>query len=111
LEIPDILGLRPHGNVLIEVKVSRADFKRDRLKKGRSNECLQLGFRRLYLTPKGLLKVGELPEGWGLIEWNGKDIELTEHRDTFEEDKQAIRHIYHSILRRTNKPQVFIFEK
>lgn len=110
-EIPDILGLRPYGNVLIEVKTSRSDFKKDFLKDGRRRDVLQLGHRRFYLTPVGLVSPEELPDGWGLLESNGSDIALVKHSDKFEEDRKAINFIYHSILSRTVKPQVFDFRK
>lgn len=110
-EIPDIVGIRSTGNILIEVKVSRADFKRDHLKKGRSGEFLQIGKKRLYLAPKGLLNINEIPESWGLLEWDGRDIEIKKHSEDFLEDKNAINFIYYSVIRRTNKPQVFDFKK
>lgn len=51
-----------------EIKVSRSDFLKElrqpykRLYAERvSNECY-------FVAPKGLIKEGELPEGWGLIE-------------------------------------------
>lgn len=109
-EIPDIVGIRPTGNILIEVKVSRADFKKDFMKKSRNSEELQIGKRRLYLAPKGLINIEEIPNKWGLLEWDGKCIEIAKHSEDFQEDKNAINFIYYSILRRTNKPQVFKFK-
>lgn len=108
-EIPDIVGIRPTGNILIEVKISRSDFKKDFMKKSRRSSDLQIGKKRLYLAPKGLINIEELPISWGLLEWNGETIEITKHSDDFQEDKTAINFIYYSILRRTNKPQVFEF--
>lgn len=109
-EIPDIIGIRPTGNILIEVKVSRADFKKDFMKTSRNSSELQIGKRRLYLAPKGLIKIEEIPTSWGLLEWNGSGIEIAKHSEDFQEDKNAVNFIYYSILRRTNKPQVFEFK-
>jgi len=110
-EIPDILGLRPNGNILIEVKTSRTDFKKDVFKEGRRTDVLQLGHRRFFLTTVDLICQDELPPGWGLLESNGFEIVLIKHSDKFEEDRKAINFIYHSILSRTVKPQVFDFKK
>ena len=110
-EYPDIFGLRPHGHVLIEVKTSRRDYKRDFKKLGRNNTLDQLGNIRFYLTPKDLIKINELPEKWGLLEWNGKKIEVIKKPEQFEGDFQAAGYIYHSILRRKNKYQIFDFKK
>jgi len=35
-----------------------------------------MGCERFYLAPAGLLKPGELPSGWGLLELRGREIEL-----------------------------------
>ena len=76
-EIPDILGLRPQGNILIEVKVSVEDFKRDFKKKCRNRESLQIGFKRFYLIPKGLVPLDQIPANWGLLEYDGSEIEIS----------------------------------
>lgn len=36
-----------------------------------------MGDWRFMLTPKGLIKVEELPEGWGLLETDGRRIYKT----------------------------------
>lgn len=110
-ENPDILGLRPYGHVLIEVKVSRADFRKDCKKLCRRDERMQIGSYRFYLAPKGMINQEELPENWGLLEWNGKDIEVTRDSDKFEECFQTVGYYYHSLLRRMHKSQVFDFRK
>ena len=56
---------------LIEVKVSRSDFLRDRKKPHRQE--LGMGNYRYYCCPDGMIKPDELPENWGLFyEINGK---------------------------------------
>lgn len=110
-EIPDIFGLRPQGHVLIEVKVSRQDFLKDKKKMGRNPERLQLGNMRLYLAPEGLISVDELPDNWGLLEYDGKDIKIIHHSKWVKCCPISTGYVYHSIMRRLLKPQVFDFRK
>jgi hypothetical protein len=67
-EYPDVIGFGAWGHsVLIEVKVSRSDFFADKKKPFRKNPQQGMGTERFYMVPKGLIKIDELPEGWGLI--------------------------------------------
>jgi hypothetical protein len=69
MEQPDALGFhRGMFSVLVECKVSRADFHADRRKPFRSHPSHGMGRERWYLTPTGLLTAEDLPEGWGLVE-------------------------------------------
>lgn len=77
-EVPDIIGWRSDGHsVVVECKVSRADFLADRSKVARQKPDSAMGCERLYLTPKGLVVASELPSGWGLLECSRRQIELT----------------------------------
>ena len=68
-EMPDAIGWkRTQHSVVVECKVSRADFLADRAKPFRQKPEKGLGCERFYLTTTGLLRVEELPEGWGLLE-------------------------------------------
>jgi len=68
-EMPDAIGWkRTQHSVVVECKVSRADFLADRAKPFRQKPEKGLGCERFYLTTAGLLRVEELPEGWGLLE-------------------------------------------
>jgi len=71
-EIPDAIGFRCAGweqhSVLVEVKVSRADFLADCKKPHRMNPASGMGEFRYFMAPAGLIAVSELPVGWGLIE-------------------------------------------
>lgn len=110
-ESPDIFGLRPYGHVLIEVKTSRSDYLRDKKKVGRNNILDQLGNFRFYLAPNGLLKPNELPERWGLLEWDGINISVTVEPVFWENaDHRGTHHIYYSVLRRLHKYQIFDFK-
>lgn len=79
-EIPDAIGFRSIGweefSVLVEVKVSRADFLVDAKKPHRIDPALGLGQFRYYLAPAGLIAVDELPPRWGLIEVHGRALKV-----------------------------------
>ena len=77
-EHPDAIGWRADGwSVMIEVKVSRADFLADRHKAHRGEGAeYAMGQERWYLTPKGLVQPSEVPEGWGLAEWTGQQVKV-----------------------------------
>jgi hypothetical protein len=75
-EMPDAIGWKKAcHSVLVESKVSRADFLADRDKPFRQKPELGVGCERYYLTPRGLLRTEELPAGWGLLEVCGRHIE------------------------------------
>jgi hypothetical protein len=74
-ETPDAIGWkRGCHSVVVECKVSRADFLADREKAFRQKPETAMGCERFYLTPAGLLKPDELPPGWGLLELRGREI-------------------------------------
>lgn len=73
-EIPDALGLRSDYTILIECKTSRADFFADRKKMFRQFPEMGVGDYRFYLCDEGLIRSDELPNGWGLIYWDGKKV-------------------------------------
>ena len=76
-EMPDAIGWkRACHSVLIECKISRADFLADRGKPFRQKSKLGMGCERFYLAPSGLLNPDELPSGWGLLEYRNRDIDL-----------------------------------
>lgn len=69
MESPDALGWYDATSHLVEVKISRADFFADRKKIFRQDNARGMGDFRWFLTPSGLVRPDELPEGFGLIEW------------------------------------------
>ena len=76
-EMPDAIGWkRACHSVLVECKISRADFLADREKPWRRKPETGVGCERFYLAPKGLIQVDELPSGWGLIECRGRKVEM-----------------------------------
>lgn len=77
-ETPDAIGWKGRNHsVVVECKVSRADFLADETKPWRANPECGLGCERFYLAPVGMLCADELPAGWGLLEIRGREIELS----------------------------------
>jgi hypothetical protein len=75
-EMPDAIGWKSRcHSVLVECKVSRADFLADRAKPFRMQSETGVGCERYYLAPRQLIRADELPVGWGLLEVSGRDIE------------------------------------
>lgn len=63
-ERPDVIGWDPSGiSTVIECKVSRSDFLKDRAKRR------VLGRRRYYMAPAGVIRLSDVQGGdWGLVE-------------------------------------------
>jgi hypothetical protein len=68
-ETPDAIGFRAavfkEASVVVEVKVSRADFLADRKKPHRIDPSLGMGTYRYFMAPAGLISPEELPARWG----------------------------------------------
>jgi hypothetical protein len=76
-EMPDAIGWKKKcHSVLVECKVSRADFLADAAKPWRQQPEAGIGAERYYLAPQGLIAVDELPRGWGLLEISRGGIEV-----------------------------------
>lgn len=76
-ETPDVIGWKKKcRSVLIECKISRADFLADREKPFRKDPTQGMGCERLYLAPQGLIRVEELPACWGLLEAKGRRVSI-----------------------------------
>ncbi len=83
LEVPDAIGFvqsggHPAYSIIIECKTNRADFLKDKAKAFRQRDSYGqdsgMGVERYYLAPRGMLDRGELPHGWGLLEYAGGRI-------------------------------------
>ncbi len=76
-EVPDAIGWKGScHSVLVECKVSRADFLADANKSFRLTPKEGLGCERLYLAPAGLIAPRELPPDWGLLEYRSHGVRL-----------------------------------
>lgn len=77
-ETPDVIGWKGKcRSVLVECKVSRADFLADRDKPFRRDPQQGMGCERFYLAPHGLIEKAELPRAWGLLEARGGRVVMT----------------------------------
>jgi hypothetical protein len=75
-ETPDAIGWkRACHSVVVECKLSRADFLADGEKPFRRKPEKGMGCERYYMTQAGLVMAGELPAGWGLLELRGREVE------------------------------------
>jgi hypothetical protein len=78
-EMPDAIGWKQASHsVLVECKITRADFLADREKPFRRKPERGVGSERFYLTPPALIKLEELPTGWGLLEYRRGHIEMVQ---------------------------------
>jgi len=76
-EMPDAIGWKQAcHSVLVECKVTRADFLADQAKPFRQKPEKGVGSERFCLTPPGLVKAEELPPGWGLLELHRGRVEM-----------------------------------
>lgn len=75
-ENTDVWATNGWSSIVVEVKTSRRDFHADFKKKYRSDKWRDQvpGNYCYFLTPKGLITPEELPEGYGLLEWDGERI-------------------------------------
>jgi hypothetical protein len=77
-EMPDAIGWKQAcHSVLVECKVTRGDFLADRAKPFRLKPEKGVGSERFYLAISGLIKIEELPAGWGLLELQRGRVEMT----------------------------------
>jgi hypothetical protein len=101
-ENPDVIGWIPGaGSVLIECKLTRADFIRDATKLVRKNPRAGMGQRRYYLCPAELIQVKDLPPKWGLL-WvqRGQILVKRQARGHAERNLTAEVQFLSSMLRR-----------
>ncbi|HKT23588.1 MAG TPA: MmcB family DNA repair protein [Terriglobales bacterium] len=79
-ETPDAIGWKgKNHSVVVECKISRADFFADASKAWRVHPESALGCERFYLASARMISCDELPCGWGLLEIRGRDIQMV-HR-------------------------------
>lgn len=100
-EIPDVIGWNYWTSVLIEVKVSRRDFLKDKKKEFRNKPELGMGEFRYYCCPEGIIKEEELPNNWGLLYLNENNkIETIKLANQVNSNLVCERTVLLSILRR-----------
>lgn len=111
-EIPDVVGFDAKGfSYVVECKASRSDFLADAQKFFRLEPEKGMGSYRYYCCPEGMIKVEDLPRGWGLVHVSPDEqraycvvdpIEPSESGEVrrFERNKDAEYLIMYSALRR-----------
>ncbi|MEX5769101.1 hypothetical protein AB4Y55_25480 [Serratia nematodiphila] len=110
-EQPDAIGFRNLASCLIEAKCSHGDFLADRKKRFRIQPELGMGDWRFFICEPGLIRIDELPEGWGLLNvksgrvykvhgWPGNAMWCTNKNKPFRANKQAECDYMYSALRR-----------
>lgn len=76
-EVPDVIAWKGFcKSVLVECKVSRADFLADADKPFRRNPQEGMGSQRFYLAPAGVIRREELPKHWGLLELHAREVRV-----------------------------------
>lgn len=103
-EQPDAMGWTDRGAVciLIECKVTRADFLADKKKHFRKVPATGAGNRRYYMTYPGLIDPDELPKNWGLLEVHDKIVRKVRESGKFDHPETVYLsvHFMYSLLRR-----------
>lgn len=100
-ETPDIIGFYGYGSsILIECKISRADFKADAHKPFRRYDGMAMGDLRYFAAPKGLLKPEELPDRWGLLEVSEYQVKETREATPQDSNKHHEVTLLMSAIRR-----------
>lgn len=101
-ETPDVIGFRYGNSILVECKVSRADFLADKKKWFRQQPSKGMGDERYFIAPKGIIKPEELPENWGLFEIydSGQIREAVKAKKIQEVNKRAEIVMLQSVIRR-----------
>lgn len=108
-ETPDAIGWkRACHSVVVECKVSRADFLVDREKPFRRQAQNGMGCERFYLTPARLADPAELPEGWGLLEVRNRRLEMVSPSGKSLRSARGFRHEMNLLLASLRRVEVRI---
>lgn len=115
-EIPDAWATNGLRSCVIEAKTSHQDFLADQRKYTRQKENVDkgkaFGNYRYYLCPDGVISPDELPQGWGLLYWDGKAIRIIRRAERTDADAVYDVAMLTSIMRRLGvKEQTFDFRK
>ncbi len=90
--------------VAYEVKVSRADFKNEMQDPNKRKAAEALANECFFVTPAGLVKVDEVPEGWGLIETTKGGLRVKKHAKQRNESGGLPMFFIASLARRLSDP-------
>ena len=108
-ETPDAIGWkRACHSVVVECKISRADFLADREKPFRRTQEMGMGCERFYLAPAEMIAPSELPGGWGLLEIRGRSIEMLHCSSKNLRSARGFRHEMNLLLASLRRVEVRI---
>lgn len=99
-EVPDAIGWRGSWSIVVECKATRRDFRHDRKKPHRRNGR-GMGQARYFMTPTGLVRPEELPEGWGLVEVRGCRFDVVREATSTPGVNKAELELLYAFARRT----------
>lgn len=88
------------GYTAIEIKVTRADFRRDTPEKRRA--WIAHTRRFVYAAPAGLLKASEIPDGCGLWEFDGRRLTVAKKATINKSPATFPRAVFDSMLYRVS---------
>lgn len=109
METPDVLGFHAGRSLLIECKVSRADFLSDREKSFRAYAERGMGDLRYFAAPRGIIKPEDLPANWGLLEVSDRQVrEIVEATDQPANKKAEVLFLVSAIRRLEIACAVFV---
>lgn len=84
-EKPDVIGWKSYDSHVVEVKMSRADFLRDKKKWHRREPGRCMGDFRWYCCPKGVITPADLPPKWGLVVYDGRACRQVVRAERFDD--------------------------
>ena len=100
-EKPDAIGWRSYRSYVVEVKMSRADFMRDKNKWHRKEAGRCMGDYRYYFCPPDILLASDMPPKWGLVYCDGRKCRVIVKAEKFDDaNLDAERAFLVSIARR-----------
>lgn len=102
------MGLWPSRGmelVAIEVKVSRADFRRELKQPEKAEELAQYCDRFYIAAPEGMIELSQLPPNWGLLERRDSGA-IMETKPALRLDaKPVTRNLLAAVMRAANRPR------
>lgn len=111
-EKPDAIGWRSYQSHVVEVKMSRADFMRDKHKWHRKEDGRCMGDFRYYFCPPDVLKAEDMPPKWGLVYCDGRKCRVIVKAEQFDNaNLETERAFLVSIARRLKDGCEYIGEK
>lgn len=112
-ETPDAIGWHGPGySILVECKMSRADFHADKIKNFRHYEELGMGDERYFATVPGVIVEDDVPDGWGLLVVNENCVRQIKDAVRKKANKQNEVKMLMSIIRRVQiSTAVFVREE